>query len=265
MEIHQRLSVKVLKMIYLFKGFSCNPIHQKYLSAIILAYCCLLIPIQLYFGAVTAFDTTEAAGFRVEATVISLFLFNFSILFLLIHIQRDRWMRFYETLNRFCDLNFCDDLDARLLADKGYVIILPVFFIFVYSCPMMIAFATNVELGSYTTLLFPTKYPWRANTAPTYTMTILCQVLGGSIASCMFFGNIGFIYYFRAFILSARLMLKREICRLNFGYSATFENEWACRKRISLAHDEKETDVQYLQNIVRDHQLVTRYANFNCE
>jgi hypothetical protein len=244
-------------------GISFNPVHQKCMTTIALVFSVFQISVTLYFGMI-GFITIDSTVFRVEATVIMLFTVIYSGLVLFIQSQRARWVSFYEIIKksnqRFLEDNFMDDLDERLKADKGSFLFFLATMNFVFLFPMLNVYAGNVELGSYVTLMFPAKYPWRANTPLTYTMTLTFQMFFNIVCCSVYIGNVAFVYYFRAFLLSVEQMFKKKIMRLIASNFANHQNERIWKEVLSFRRgDDSGQGVKHLLDIVQDHQFFIRY------
>lgn len=171
------------------------------------------------------------------------------------------------TDNRYFDESFFLDSDAqlkKLMRFTGPLIVIAYIGIIVY--PILNAFTSNVNLGSPSTFIYLSWYPWKVNTVPKYTCTIFLQICSAtmicSVVSCVIF----FVIYCMVVTQCCGAALLNRMGRLETK-GEDFENYVrviANKKHTRLSYYEFSRRCRYLceKHITREFRCTVEYHNF---
>lgn len=209
---HTTTTVLFLKYLLTPLGVFADPCHQKfertYSLLFLLAYSFFLV------GQLKAYENLKTLLFILDNTMYILgTVYSLVLLMAVWKVKHE----FHNLLAKITDHKYLDDSfyqesDAqlkKLMQFTGPLIVISYIGIMVY--PILNGISSNVSLGSPSTFIYLSWYPWNVDTVPKYACTILLQICSATMICSVVGCVILFVIYCIVIIQSCGHALIRRI------------------------------------------------------
>lgn len=244
----------------MFANTSQQKFETTYSLIFVLSYSFFLI------GQLKAYESLKTLLFVLDNTMYILgTVYSLVLLMAVWKVKRDFHSLFAKiTDHRYLDENFFLQSDAqlkKLMNFTGPLIVIAYIGIIVY--PILNAVILNVTLGSPSTFIYLSWYPWNVNTVPKYACTIFIQICSAtmicSVVSCV----ILFVIYCIVVTQSCGDALLRRIRMLEINGEELKNKVMANRSHTRISYElSKKCKSLYDRHIEKEFRYVIECHNF---
>lgn len=229
----------------------------------------LFVFLTLFAGQVKCYQTLDSLLYVLDNSMYVIATLVATVFLLKARQDQGVFEEFYRSVisHEYAGNEFFNETDARLrkLASiLGPLIVLSCIGIIVY--PIVNASFTNVDLGSPSTLIYLSFYPWRIDTVPKYVATIVLQLCSGSVVCSMVGCMIFFLLYCIVVLQAHCSILTKKIRKVNkkmLFFDANIRVDWKQNDSMYRTIHCKigEEIIEEFGEVVKYHQFVNRLVD----
>ncbi|XP_065222179.1 uncharacterized protein LOC135846815 [Planococcus citri] len=247
-----------------------DPTRKKYERPYTLVF--LSVFLALFLGQLICYKTLHSLLYVLDNSMYVIATLVATIFLLKARQDEGIFEQFYRNVvsYEFAGDEFFNETDTRLRKLAGVlgpIIALSCIGIIVY--PIMNASFTNVDLGSPSTLIYLSSYPWKIDSVPKYAATIVLQLCSGSVVCSVVVCMIFFLLYCIVVLEAHCNILTRKIRRINeqvlfvdSDSAADFRRNWNYDDRVyrKIRSEVDDRVVDELRDVIKYHQFLNRFT-----